>query len=219
LIFNRCRRAHAGAGSLPLICPYADWRGRPCGAAVVVFASLPWSPLIPARRLLDSLVIVGRRFSDGDRRRATRIIIVSVGPVRIRPSLEAVLLAGPQRNIHDPCPYVAEGGGDSGRSATRADAGLSACCRWIRSTTRSQDFACCGCDPRAAARALWRAMVAASPPCTSIMSRASDAASAPPGSASSSATSAVTGALAREQAPRNLLQTGSGARSVEQTNF
>lgn len=44
LIFNRCRRAHAGAGSLPLICPYADWRGRPCGAAVVVFASLPWSP-------------------------------------------------------------------------------------------------------------------------------------------------------------------------------
>jgi hypothetical protein len=102
LIFNRCRRARAGAGSLPLICPYADWRGRPCGAAVVVFASLPWSPLIPARRLLDSLVIVGRRFSDGDRRRATRIIIVSVGPVRIRPSFEAVLLAGPQRNVHDP---------------------------------------------------------------------------------------------------------------------
>src|SRR5204862_5812821 len=93
---------------------------------------------------------------------------------------------------------------------------LSACCRWIRSTTRSQDFGCCGCDPRAAARALWRAMVAASPPCTSIMSRASDAASAPPGSASSSATCAVTGALAREQAPRNLLQTRSGARSVEQ---
>jgi hypothetical protein len=49
LIFNRCRCAHAGAGSLPLICPYADWRGRPCGAAVLVFASLPWSPLIPSR--------------------------------------------------------------------------------------------------------------------------------------------------------------------------
>jgi hypothetical protein len=175
--------------------------------------------LFPLGRLLDSLAIVGRRFSDGYRRRTTGIVIVIVGPVRIRPSLEAVLLAGRQRNIHDPCSYVAEGGGHSGRSAPRGDAGSSALCHWIRSTTRSQDFACCGCEARAAARALWRAMVTASPPCTSIMSRASDAASAPPGSASSSVRGAVTGALAREQAPQNLLQTQSGARSVEQTSF
>jgi hypothetical protein len=33
----------------------------------------------------------------------------------------------------------------------RRDAGLSACCRWIKSTTRSQDFACCGHNARAAA--------------------------------------------------------------------
>jgi hypothetical protein len=48
---------------------------------------------------------------------------------------------------------------------------------------------------------LLRAMVTASVPCTSIMSRASDAGSAPPGNCSSSVVGEVTGALAQQQTP------------------
>lgn len=53
------------------------------------------------------------------------------------------------------------------------------CCRWIIPSTLIQDFARSACPPSAAARALSRAIVAASVPCTSIMSQASAELSAP----------------------------------------
>ena len=55
---------------------------------------------------------------------------------------------------------------------------LAACCFWIIPSTLIQDLARTTCPPSAAERALSRATVAASVPCTSIMSRASDGSSA-----------------------------------------
>jgi len=56
---------------------------------------------------------------------------------------------------------------------------LPVCCLWIIPSTLIQDFACGICAASAAARALRRATAAASGPCTSIMSQASDSSSAP----------------------------------------
>ena len=55
---------------------------------------------------------------------------------------------------------------------------LAACWLWIIPSTLIQDFARSTCLPSAAARAFARATVAASAPCTSIMSRASDGSAA-----------------------------------------
>ena len=99
----------------------------------------------------------------------------------IRPFLEPVRLTVCQRNIHCGHPWVEFGAGTDGSElpSPRGGIALPACCLWISPSTLIQNFARSLCPPSAAARALFRATLAASAPCTSIMSRASDGSSAP----------------------------------------
>lgn len=60
----------------------------------------------------------------------------------------------------------------TGSRVVRIGGALPACCRRMVPSTRFQDFACAACPESAVARAFSRATVAASLPCTSIMSLA-----------------------------------------------
>ena len=131
--------------------------------------------------LLYHVAVVARWFSDGDRRRATWGVVVVAGLVSIPPFLESVLSTVCQRKIHCGYPWVEFGAGTDGSElpSPRGGIALPACCLWISPSTLIQNFARSLCPPSAAARALFRATVAAFAPCTSIMSRASDGSSAP----------------------------------------
>ena len=133
------------------------------------------------RLFLYRFAVVARRFSDGDRRGTARVVVVVVGLESIRAFLELVRATVCQRNIHCRYPWVEVGTGIDRSELLGSQGGIALPARrfWISPSTLIQNFARSLCPPSAAARALFRATVAASAPCTSIMSRASDGSSAP----------------------------------------